>query len=561
MANISFNISLDYPEVASATKRIEKSQSNILLRIVQEITVKGKLLALNNQSGYNQIWQQINLISDNAEAKNCSLNFLELNSYEEAKILNISFEDSNSQDVKSKNFSITFEVYEAIPNSLLTNYGVNVLDLKDITDIKISQAIEENLEGKTLTTAIGITFAENAKTCTLNRAQMIATEILANLAILIVTTASRTTVSNIYDETTGTYTFIETKNEFRGSIGGFAILRSNNYNIQANGSIVASENGQIKIEKNDNFTISQIQTKAIIEADGAKSRCQAFTSNYYNLAYGSIPAGYRTSFEETTRQISIDEAAGTAQYSISITNEPEYVGDVRVEITDTIEDLKKEKAKRKIVRGTIVGMKNPPNKEISLTSNKKLTAAKNYFDAKYKGEFLAAKDITEIQQKIGNNKTYITNGDITYNISEGSINFSLTYEDRPEYVVSNTDLIYGSAEITNQSAVHLANQFLILGGLQPGEEIIQETSQSKPIEKNLKVEAFFKDASKIKSYISNFKDLVKNNYLDGVLTSLSISSNLIGRTFQGSATWFNFGNDRSRTDTAIKVTNPDEIKI
>jgi len=560
MANPSFNISLDYPQVTSATKRIEKSQSNILLRIVQEITVKGKLLELNNQSGYGDIWAQIAAIKDNKSAKNCTLNFRGLVAYNRARITDISFDNTNNQDVKTKDFSISFEVYESIDASLLTTYGVQLSDLKDISDLKISQAKEENLEGKTLTTSISITFAENANSFNLSRAQTIAKAILSATNLLSVS-SFRTTASNIYDEKTGTYSFVETKNEFRGSSGGFAVLRSTNYSIQTNGSVVVSENGQIKIEKNDNFTIAEIYNKAITEASEAKSRCQTFVSAYYTLAYGFTPAGYKTSFEETTRQISVDEASGTAQYSVSITNEPEYIGPVRVEIVDTTENLIKEKAKRKILRGTITGIKLPTDKEVNPTSNKKLAAAKGYFDLNYKQEFIKAKTITPITPKIGDYKTYITNGDITYNISEGSINFSLTYEDRPEYNVSDANLIYGSAEITSQSPVHLGNQFLIIGGLTPGEELIQESNQSKPVEINLRVEALFKDSKTIKNYISTFKNLIQQNYQDGILTALSISTNLIGKTFQGSATWLKFGDYRERIDTAVKVTNPTEISL
>ena len=560
MANPTFNISLNYPEVTSATKRIEKSQSNILLKIVQEITVKGKLLELNNLSGYSEIWAQIDAIEDNKEAKNCTLNFAGLLSYSGVKITDISFENTSNQDVQSKDFSISFEVYEAVNSSLLTSYGVNLSDLKDISDIKISQAREENLEGKTLTTSIGITFGENANNYSLSRAQGIANAILNATNVLSVS-SSRTTASNVYDETSGTYSFIETKNEYRGSSGGFSVLRSTNYNIQNNGSIVASENGQIKINKNNDFTIKELYDKALSESGGAKVRCQTFVSTYYSLTYGSLPSGYRSSFEETSRQITVDEAAGTSQYNVSITNEPEYIEGVRVEIVDTTEDLKREKAKRKIIRGTITGIRLPPDKEINPNSNRKLAAAKNYFDSNYKQLFTQAKDFASIDPKIGDYKTYITNGDITYNISEGSINFSITYEDRPEYDVSNSNMILGKAEITNQSPVHLGNQFLIIGGQQPGEELIQESNQAKPVEINFRVEALFKKATDIKTYISTFKGLIQSNYQDGVLKSLNISSNLIGRTFQGTASWLKFGGYRQRNDTAIKVTNPTEIRL
>lgn len=561
MANPIFNISLDYPQVTSATKRIEKSQSNILLKIVQEVTVKGKLLELNNQTGYSAIWSQINTIEDNKEAKNCTLNFAGLMSFSGVKIIDISFDQTSNQDVKSKDFSISFEVYESINTSLLTTqYGMKSLDLKDISDIKISQAKEENLEGKTLTTSISITFGENANSYSLGRAETIAKAILATLNILSVN-SSRTTASNVYDETSGTYSFIETKNEYRGSSGGFSVLRSTNYNIQNNGSIVVTENGQIKIEKNNDFKIKDLYDKAITEAQGSKSRCQVFIGLYYQLTYGNLPSEYRNTFEETTRQVTVDEAAGTAQYSVSVTNESEYMSDVRVEIISTLEDLKKEKAKRKIIRGTITGIKNPPSKEITLSKNKKLQAAKNYFDANYQMEFTNAKELNTVSKPIGQNSTYITNGDITYNISEGSINFSLTYEDRPEYSVENQKLIYGSAEKTSQYAVHLANQFLTVGGDQPGEEVIQETNQSKPIEINLRLESLLKESDDVIPYIVSFKELIKKEYKEGIITAINISMNVIARTFQGTATWFNFGDYRERFNTDIKVQNPSEIKI
>ena len=102
MANPVFNISLDYPQITSATKKIEKNQANFLLKIVQEITVKGKLLEFNNLSGYSKIWAQIDAIQDNKSAKNCTLNFANLVSYSGVKITSISFDQTNNQDVQSK---------------------------------------------------------------------------------------------------------------------------------------------------------------------------------------------------------------------------------------------------------------------------------------------------------------------------------------------------------------------------------------------------------------------------------------------------------------------------
>jgi hypothetical protein len=563
MANQSFSINLQYPQIVSGTKKIEKNQANFLLRIVQEITVKGKLISLNGSSGYSDIWGIINTIGDNKSGKNCSLSFTNLTGFSQAKITNISFEQSNNQDVKNKDFSITFEIYDKVSSSGLTQYGITIDQLKDLEDIKINQVKEENLEGQTLTTSIGLTFSPNANSFTENTANSIAKAVLAATNILSLT-SSRTTVSNVYDQKTATYTYIEVKNKFRGSSGGFGILRSNNYNIQSNGSIIVTDNTQIKIEKNDNFTIKDLYDKALSEAGSALGRCTTFLGIYYSYSYRSLPSGYKNTFLVSNSQITVDEASGTAQASISITNEPEYFQNkVRVEIVSTIEDLKKEDSKKKTVRGTITGIGNPTDKEINPTTNKKLAAAKTYFDSNYKSKFQDAKDYTDKKSDLtgAKYKTYITNGDVSYNISEGSINFSLTYESRPNFDVSDQNMIYGSAELTNQSAVHLANQFIVIGGQTPGEELIQESEQSRPIEQTLKVQALFKKSTDIKSYITKFKDLISTNYKDGIIKSINISTELIGRTFQGSATWLNFGAHRDRNDVSIKVTTPTAIKI
>jgi hypothetical protein len=561
MANQVFNISLDYPQITSATKKIEKNQANFLLKIVQEITVKGKLLEFNNLSGYSEIWTQIDAIQDNKSAKNCTLKFANLVSYSGVKITSISFDQTKNQDVQSKDFSITFELYEAVNSSGLTQYGVTTTQLKDLEDIKITQVKDNNLEGETLTTSVGITFTPNASSFSESLANTIAKAILAATNVFSLT-SSRTTVSNVYDEKTATYTYIEVKNKFRGSGGGFAILRSNNYNIQNNGSILVTDNTQIKIESNT-YTINDLYSRASSEASGALGRCQAFLNTYYLYSYGTPPTGYRATFLLFNKQITVDEAAGTAQASASITNEPEYTGNVKVEIVSTTEDLKKEDSKRKTVRGTITGINNPPDKEINPTSNKKLAAAKNYFDNNYKPKFISAKNFIDAKGEItgARYKAYITNGDVSYNISEGSINFSLTYESRPNFDVSESTMIYGSAELTNQSAVHLANQFIIIGGQTPGEELIQESNQSRPIEQTLKVQALFKKPADIKNYISKFKDLISQNYNDAIIKSINISAELINRTFQGSATWLKFGDYRERSNISLKVTTPKQVKL
>ena len=95
----------------------------------------------------------------------------------------------------------------------------------------------------------------------------------------------------------------------------------------------------------------------------------------------------------------------------------------------------------------------------------------------------------------------------------------------------------------------------------PGEELIQETSQSRPVENNIKLDALFKDPKEIKTYITKIKTFIKDNYKDGILTSLSISANLIQRSLQASASWMNFGEHRERKDVSIKVVDPKEIKL
>jgi len=559
----TFKISLELPEVVSATKRIEKNQANIPLRIVQEITVKGKLLALNNTSGYQAIWGIIGQIEDSSEAKNCSLSFPGVGSFSQARILNINFDNSENQDRITKDFSISFETYAALTGSNpLTTYGITLEELKELSDIKISQSKETNLEGDTLTTSVSLTFAENANTFTLSRAEGISKKIISAANILTIT-GTKTTNSNIYDEKSGTYNFIQTKYALRGSTGGFGILRSTSYNIQQNGSIVVSENTQIKIEKTDDYTISELYGKAQVEASSALQRITTFLSIYYGIAYGSVPSGYKPEFLETTRQITVDEATGSAQCNVSYTNEPEFMGNVRVEITDIIEDIAKEDSKRKITRGSITGIKTPPNLVVNPNSNAKIKNAKDYFDRTYKKEFEDAVNFIDKKSSVlaAKYKTYITNGDISYNISEGSINFSLTYESKPIFNVQEATLIYGSIQNTTQSAVHLANQIIVIGGLTPGEELIQESAQSRPIENSIKFDLLFKKATDIKPYITKIKDFIKTNYKDGILTSLSISANLIQASAQASASWMSFGQHRERSNIDSTVATPIEIKL
>ena len=65
----------------------------------------------------------------------------------------------------------------------------------------------------------------------------------------------------------------------------------------------------------------------------------------------------------------------------------------------------------------------------------------------------------------------------------------------------------------------------------------------------------------MKSYVSNFATLIKNNYKDGIIKSINISAELIGRTFQGTATWLNFGDYRQRSDVSVKVQPPAKVTI
>jgi len=433
--------------------------------------------------------------------------------------------------------------------------GLTPADIKNVDNVSASETIETNSIGTVKTLEVKITSVRDGINKT--KAEGIASAFFSggggggggNGSGGVAAPGERITYGSSYDELVKTYTFIKTTTTYKNN----GKIKSNSFNIQNDGSIIGTQN--IEMLFPSDTAIDKITTDIKNELKLGEGELKSFISSYYPKGYDTLPSNYNQTFYLQNLSFNVDEAAGKAQGTVSVTNLGSFSSDVQLNVSTIKETNTITKESTKTIRGTIIGIKEPPSSKTDITSNKKLSKAKSYFDGNYKQNFIDA--ATRNKVKDGQEEGMITNGSINYNISEGSISFGLTYNYGPKYKTKNSSVIFGSAEGSSAAETHLINKFLVVGpNGAGGEELIQQTEQSNPIESNIRLNILLKDGNSCKQYVTSdlkttLASLIKST---DVIKNLDINYDLIGATVQAQASWLSYGAHRTFGDLSQKST-------
>ena len=526
------SISLQNPQLISISKRLEKNSAGLPVKFITEYTVKGKILANGINGGLTLPTIQANLSSILP-----SISVTGAPVGRATKLVSFSLDKSDSQDTIEKDYILILENHAALPSSAYGDLNLTPKDLLDVSDLKVEESEENTVTTITKTLSISITYTDVSYSSSYGSARSLAEKINSNVNS---NSQGRVTLSAISDENSRTYSFVF--NFIKFAAGGKELNQSvtRNISIGSNGAIIGTETlKQYAGSDSPNPDFSNLE----YAPEPSESQLKNFIQEYIRKGGGS--SSFRDTFFKTNYRKSIDYIIGLKTTTITITNSPEYVANEG--IINLVEVKTRTEyptgAEKRVVRGSIVGF---GRKATTPKNNPKFQSAKSQFSR------LIGEDFTKAirKEKIDTN-TYLTNASINGDITEGSINFDITYEKRPEFGVKDSNILYGSAGIYANSEMHLGNIFLVVGSKDTqGKEIIQESNQSKPAEFTLKLEAISKSIN-FKPCVDLFKNLIEQN-VNGVIKSVNITTSTRSKSFQGAASWKQYGRYRAKNDLSQK---------
>ena len=571
MAGTAFSLTITDAYSIGCTHSLVKSAANDEMYFVTRWTAKG--IKLNKQFSFNApeytAYTDAKTATDlkDSSVKNCNITISNTKggkvnlTFANVTIIEVGIDTTSTHAAQDQLYYVVFEETTDVAsggqriNALL---GITSTDLKNIDNISASDVTENNVTGTINIKEVRITSIRQG--ITKSAAQGYADTFFALSGTSTDapgTLGIKTVYSSVYDDLAKTYSFSKTTNNFKN--GGK--ISSSSFNIQNDGSINAVQN--IELFFSSDTKIDMLITQAKSEMGSAKSALVAFVTEYYAKGYGTLPATYSNNFIVQNQSFSVDEAANKCQVSVSITNNANLNEGAKVQSTE--EEVKETnnitKEVTKTVRGTIVGILEPPSKEPNISTNKKLKNAKDYFDTKYLNEFKDGS--TRAKVKDGTLEGMITNASVNYNISDGSLGYSLIYNYGPKYTTKSTKIIFGSVEGSQSSATHLINKFLIFGAKgKGGEELIQMTDQSNPEEMSLKINALGKDSASAKDFvITDLKTILEGQISkNSVIKNININYDLISCNIQAQASWLDYAGvhrtfgDLSQTSTGMSLS-------
>ena len=229
--------------------------------------------------------------------------------------------------------------------------------------------------------------------------------------------------------------------------------------------------------------------------------------------------------------------------------------------TEELIDQENPKGTKLIVKGTITGWSH---NRFKLQDNKKFKGACQGFDDilnKYSLDKSAINKPGELKFiKFKSGELILTNIDINYGVSNGTVTFSFTAESRADLSTKITDFLYLNVSWLEPKAVHWANSFLILGGTGgKGEELMQDSKQSRPLEYVLKVNGIMREYDKLKEGFGHFKTILTKNKKK-ILKSASFNYNYASKSIDGTAVFVEFDQHREIKDDSLKSNDPKSPK-
>jgi hypothetical protein len=540
------------PTLLGGIKKVISTESNIPYKFIEEYTLEGLVIAFNNSTGATDIWTKVDALSQKIKDKvtnDISININGTTFSNIYRITSINFQRPSTpdQDVKSKNFSISFERHVAVADSLLSTYGVS--NLEQINSIDFSITSEQNVNSVTITKNLNIQYTTIYEG---NICEESASSVF-NLINSIFTTYSkgRKYTSQTCDQRNKSLNVQERMVTFDNTSQDFGEFLGYELSIQNNGVFTVTENGNIQ-SNNDSHTMSALKAKAESLKSGAFTRCQNFTTIYYQKL-NLIVASYEYNLQNLpiSSNLNVDGSNMSATYSVTYSNDPRNVTDVIVNISEEVSSSVLKDEVKKVQSGSVLGM----GVTDFASSNQKFSKAKTKYQSLYSSVLSAAKNLDN-QQNILSHKypSYLTNANVTFNISEGSINFNHTFVSNKGFDSKDTNFVSVSAEATSRGPLHLVNSFLIFGGVQEGKELIQDVAQGKVGEINLTVDFLLKPNTTLDQCIAKFKLFIdKIKKARGFLKDASYTLDPVGRTFNGTATFLEFDKYRELKDLALKA--------
>ena len=563
MANITIDLKFSnntVPNTMGGIKRVVSTSALTPYKYIEEYTVQGQLLALNNnyfQGDEASIWTLVDSLSDKLKNElggiTIIINNQTFSNVYRVNSINFDRPNSNDQDVLTKQFSISFERHVGVSNSILSTYGIS--DLEKIESINFSISKEDTLNSKVLIKNISVQYTTLYTGNVCDSVPSITTALLTSLTALYPgLTKGRIFRSQTCDASNKSFDYQERQVTFLKDTDDYPTFFGYSLDIGGNGTFSITENGNVQANKEAGVNIASFKTHIDSLIGQAFNRCANFVAGYYsklNLLSNLAP---KISVQNLplNSSINIDNSNLSANYSITYSNDPRNSVDTIINITEEISTNAYKDAKVKTERGSIKGMGITDHS----TTNSKFTKAKNKYENLYSSKISSAFSLTNQSSMINGAKypTYLTNANITYNFSEGAIEFSHTYESDRTFDSGDNAFVSVFVNVTKRGPLHLTNSYLIFGGKTEGKELVIDSQQGVENITSLEVQFILKPSTKSSDCVKKFKSYIdKIKVSKGFLKSARYSFDPVGRTFSGSAEFLSFDSYRELKDINPKA--------
>jgi len=539
------------PTLLGGIKKVVSTESSIPFKFIEEYTLEGLVIAFNNSTSATDIWTKVEALSQKIKTKmtdeiSININGTVFSNIYRITSINFQRPSTPDQDVKSKNFSISFERHVAVADSLLSTYGVS--NLEKIDSINFSITSEQNVNSVIITKNLNVQYTTIYDD---NVCEESPSSIFSSINSIFTTyTKGRKYTSQTCDQRNKSLNIQEKVVTFDNTSQDFGEFLSYELSIQNNGVFTVTENGNIQ-SNNNSHKMSDLKAKAETLKSGAFTRCQNFSTIYYeklNLIVASY--NYNVQNLPISSNLSVDGSNMSATYSITYSNDPRNITDVIVNISEEVSSSVLKDEVKKVQSGNILGMGVTDFE----SSNAKFSKAKAKYQSLYSSVLSAAKTLSNQTILAHKYPSYLTNANVTFNMSQGSIDFNHTFVSNKTFDSKDTNFVSVSAEVVSRGPLHLINSFLIFGGSTEGKELIQDVSQGKVGEINLRVDFLLKPTTTLDQCITKFKTFIdKIKKAPGFLKDVSYSLDPVSRNFNGSATFLVFDKYREIKDLSLKA--------
>lgn len=482
-------------EILSYSHKPQFLGDNLRYKITKDITINGYILNLPNLSGVSGVLSGVNTFLNGSTDYDAI--FVNNVNFGQGKILDISFDNNPTNDVKYKKYKATFTVYDSgnlfnVLSGYYSGLNWNYAQVLDNFSENFSYALNDN-GSSSYDQNISLRFnSGQAGTLPDTPIGMAKTFASGFFAACNLTGFLGINYNNNFKKFyTETYNLIDNSVSFKEHVdflslsGGYSTLYTHQLEIDENGIINVTENSQIK-GLYDPLIQSALSGLAA-EFPQSYSRCLEVYSGY------GPQSSYIINSNPINKNVVINKFEGTVNYNVTYSDNPKYQNLYVWDYTTTI-DRNEDRVYTIVENGKIVGL-GRRNLDKYPNAISGYSIVKTGISTRASGAYLAANPYPLSLNEISSSE-----GRAPF---EGTIGYSTTYTDDitlfPISGIKKYEFL-----ITDKTPVQATNKFNIINF----KEIIQPLNQSTLGQRDFNIKMYGARGTPLSTYL---------NYISGAI--------------------------------------------